>query len=87
MAKVNLWFIGVIIVLLILWYIFVPSNDDSREFFNDIKPKVHAKLNKDCGVEYYSWQSPRQNGEDGCASVPCPKNIDDNVTCWVCCNY
>ena len=83
MARLNLWFLGFIIVLLILWWIVIPNN----ETFEGIKPHYHVKLDKDCNVIYTSWQSPAQNGELGCALVPCPNKFGDNVTCWRCCNY
>ncbi|QKF94332.1 hypothetical protein QKU48_gp0874 [Fadolivirus algeromassiliense] len=77
----TIFFISVLLLIL-----FISLNGYS-EFFDDIKPRVHAKLNRDCGVEYYSWQSPSQNGEQGCGLVPCPKGLGDNITCWTCCNY
>jgi hypothetical protein len=97
--KINIWFVSLIIVILILWCIAIPSNEhfdqsiyDSQYFYelpptiNGVGPRVHAKI-KDGNVIYYSWQSPSCNGEQGCAVVPCPSNLGDNVTCWCCCNY
>jgi len=81
--KTFSWFMGVVVVILILWCIMLPKN----EHFEGIKPKVHAKLDKNGNAVYYSQQSPHMNGEQGCAVVPCPEKFDDNVTCWCCCNY
>lgn len=84
MGNRNLWVFMVIIILLILFYIIVPETDNIEGF----KPRdTHAKLDGDGKVIYYSQQSPSQNGENGCAVVPCPKYIDDSVTCWCCCNF
>lgn len=98
--KINIWFVSLIIVILILWCIVIPTNEhfnqsvyDSQYFsqppgaVDGIEPRINAKIGKDGSVIYYSWQSPRDNGEQGCAVVPCPSNLGDNVTCWCCCNY
>ena len=97
--KINIWFVSLIIVILILWCIAIPTNEhfdqtdyDSQYFYelppiiNGIGPRVHAKIS-DGRVIYYSWQSPRDNGEQGSAIVPCPSYLGDNVTCWCSCNY
>jgi len=84
--KINGWFIGVVVVILILWCIMLPKNEHN-EHFEGIKPRVHAKLDKNGNAVYYSPQSPHMNGEQGCGVVPCPDKFDDNVTCWCCCNY
>lgn len=81
--EINPWLIGSIIVILIIWVISVSGN----EFFDDIKPRYHAKIDKNCNVVYYSPQSPRQNGDVGCALIPCPPPLGDNITCWSCCRY
>jgi hypothetical protein len=77
----------IVIVLIYIWY-----KSCSHEYFdtgfNGIKPYVHVKLNpKDCSPAYYSWQSPAQNGELGCALVTCPEQYPDNMICWNCCRY
>lgn len=83
-----LWFLGYVIILLILWVIITPEDYSSKpEPFDGIKPRVHAKIGGKGEVLYYSWQSPSQNGELGCTQVPCPKYLEDNVTCWCCCNF
>lgn len=83
MSNRNLWIFGIIIFSLIFFYIIIPV----EESFSQIMRPVHAKIGGDGQVLYYSLQPPAQNGEFGCASVPCPEYIKGNVTCWCCCNY
>lgn len=98
--KINIWFLYLIIVIFILWYIMIPTTEPfdppvvvGTKFFEQnfvyegIKPKLHVKLNKNGDAIYYSWKSPRMDGEQGCTQVPCPSKFDDNITCWCCCNY
>lgn len=80
-----IWFAGIVIILLICWLIIVPTQEHFG--FDGIKPRLHAKIDKWDNVVYYSWQSPRANGELGCAVIQCPPHIDDNITCWGCYNY
>jgi hypothetical protein len=90
------WFIGFVLVLFVMWYIIIPSNDISNqsskkgEHFGEIKQRLHAKIDCNGNAVYYSPQSPTMNGELGCTQIPCPENPEkfgDNITCWSCCNY
>jgi hypothetical protein len=81
MLRVNPWLIGTIIVLFIFWYIFVPSDDDTKEFFNDIKPRKHAIFNKCGNLLYFLMEHPDQC-VDGCHKIECPSYIDSKITCW-----
>lgn len=75
-----------IIILLLIWASLIFFRVEPF-LFDGIRPRIHAKITKDGNVEYYSWQSPRANGEGGCAVIKCPPHIDDNITCWGCYNY
>lgn len=97
--KVNIWFLGLMVIILILWYIAIPITEKFESQINmsaptppfkdieGIKPRIHAKIDKNGDAAYYSWQSPHMNGEQGCTQVPCPSKFDDNIICWCCCNY
>ena len=81
--KINGWFVGVIIILLILWYMAVPQN----EHFEGLTQKINVRLDENGNVISYNWKFPRMNGKLGCAIVPCPDKFDDSFVCWSCCNY
>jgi hypothetical protein len=74
----------IVVILLFVLYI-IPKTE--HFVYDGIKPRLHAKLNELDEVIYYSWQSPRANGDTGCALIQCPPKIDDNITCWSCDNY
>lgn len=73
-----------ILVLIIILVLILFNNNNNYEHF---KPKIHAVVDGKCGVKWFSFQSPRSDGVDGCASVPCPTFLEDNYVCWNCCNY
>lgn len=75
-----------IIILLISWASLIFFRYETFGF-EGIRPRLHAKINKNGEVEYYSWQSARANGEGGCAIIKCPPYLDDNIVCWGCYNY
>lgn len=81
-----IWFLGIVMVLLVMWTIIVPCNHE-KEGFNGIKPRLHATIDSDGNVSKVGPQSPSQDGRLGCTQVPCPQGIPDNVTCWCCCNF
>jgi hypothetical protein len=91
--KINVWLIGAIITILILWWILSPKS----EFFDifpatpfgavPIRSKMHVLLDKDGNEECVSYQSPQMNGINGCALVPCPPQYESDTICWCCDNY
>lgn len=49
--------------------------------------RMHVRLSDNDIATYYSFKPPSAHGESRCTQVPCPKEFEDNLTCWRCCNY
>ena len=79
--------VGISIIILLIFWASLIFFKWEHFGFDGIRPKLHAVIDRDGSVIYYSWQSARANGEDGCAVIKCPDYIDDNITCWGCYNY
>ena len=87
MNNYNYMFIFLVIPILLFVFKFINSNYETFDNEHLFGRHIHVKVDKRGKIVYESYQSPSQNGELGCTQVPCPSHIDQNKTCWCCCNF
>jgi len=81
---INKYFIIVVIILLIFWWLVHPQ--PIREGFHNFD-RIHLMVDGDGEPINWNYQSPNQDGINGCAMVHCGAGYMDDIVCWRCCNY